>query len=169
MKKALSVLGGLFLVLLLAGGGMVAYAAFEGSKLDAESKAYVEATLPRVLSNPTSENFLSFMPAKEKEHFNSAEMEKFGSYMNLTLGAFQSCDNVKGDSLLMLSSPNGESITARYLARCHFNKASITASISLRKTGDAWGLLGVHFDTDTLEPAAPASRRASALESSRLL
>ena len=48
MKKALSVIGGLFLVLLVAGGGMLGYAALEGSKLDAESKAFVDSSVVMV-------------------------------------------------------------------------------------------------------------------------
>jgi hypothetical protein len=52
MKKALTVFGGIFLILLGAGGCMFGYAAFKGRKLDAEGKVYIEATLPKILANP---------------------------------------------------------------------------------------------------------------------
>jgi hypothetical protein len=94
-RKALSFIGGLFLVLLVAGGGMLSYAAFKGSKVVAESKAYVdkssklyaesktyvEATLPKILSNPTYETFLSFMAPQDKRKLDAADAEKFASYM----------------------------------------------------------------------------------------
>jgi hypothetical protein len=151
MKKALSVIGGLFLVLLVAGGGMLGYAAFEGSKLDAESKAYVEATLPKFLSNPTADSVLSFMAPQDKANVKASDMLSFSSYISQNLGAFQSYDDMKGDALIMFS-PNGKDITAKYLVHCYFDKASVTATVSLRKVGDAWSLMGVFFDSNSLGP-----------------
>jgi len=152
MKKVLSVIGGLFLVLLVAVGGMLGYAAFEGSKLDAESKAYVEAALPKFLSNPTADSVLSFMAPQDKANVKAADMLSFSSYVSQTLGEFRSYDDLKGDSLIMFS-PSGKNITAKYLVNCYFDKASVTAIVSLRKTGDAWSLMGVFFDANTLGPA----------------
>ena len=63
MKKFLSVLGAIFLLLLVG----VGYATVKGFKLDSESRAYVHATLPKVLANSTTENFVSFMAPEDKE------------------------------------------------------------------------------------------------------
>ena len=149
MKHAPIVVAGLFLVLLLADVGMLGNAA----KLDVESKTYVEATLPKFLSDPTPENFLSFVTPQDKVSFDAAGAQKFFFNMRQTLGVFQSYDDLEGD-LFSMVLPNGERITAaKYSARCHFDKASISATVSLRKTGDAWSLVRVDFATNTLGPA----------------
>lgn len=148
MKRILSVIGGLFLVLLVAVGGMIGYAVFEGSKLDAESKAYVEATLPEFLSNPTGDRLASFMAPQDRANLRATDMMSLLSYISRQLGSFQSYDDLKGDSFQFVS-PNGKSITAKYLVHCYFDKASVTATVSLRKVGDVWSLVGVYFDTNT--------------------
>jgi hypothetical protein len=160
VKRALSILGACFLVILVAGGGMLGYAAFEGSHLDAESIAYVETTLPKLLSNPTSENFLSFVASEDRGNFNSVAVAGFASYMEANLGAFQSCDDPKGEAWMMMS-PSGENITGKYLARCHFSKASVTTTVSLRKVDGAWNLVGVFFEAGTLERTDPAASKTS--------
>jgi len=160
MKKFLTVLGGIFLVILVGGGGLIGYAAFRGAKLDAEAKTYVQATLPRVLSDPTSDNILSFMAPQDKGKINPAAMTQFYTYVTINLGAFQACDDLRGSSLVLVS-PSGESTMAKYQTRCRFNKASVVATISLRKIGEAWHLAGVFFDTGSLTPASKANGASS--------
>jgi hypothetical protein len=36
----------------------------------------------------------------------------------------------------------------------------VTATITVRKTGESWSLMGVYFNFDTLEPKAGAPSRA---------
>ncbi len=157
MKKVLSIIGGLFLVLLVAVAGMIGYAAFEGSKLDAESRAYVEATLPEFLSNPTADRLTSFMAPQDRANLKATDMVSFLSYISQQLGAFQSYDDLKGDSFQMVS-PNGKSVTAKYLVHCYFDKASVTATVSLRKVGDVWSLVSVYFDVNTRGPDRATSK-----------
>lgn len=151
MKKALMIFGGLFLAILVAVGGLVGYGAFQGGKLDAESKTYVEATLPQILADPSANNILSFFAPQDKAKLNSAAIDQFALKVWGALGHFQSFDDLKGDSLAMYTL-SGADIKAKYVARCHYEKGSVTATITLRKTGESWSLIGVNIDFDTLEP-----------------
>ena len=156
MKKFLSVLGAIFLVLLVG----VGYAAFNGFRLDSESRAYVHATLPKVLANSTTENFVSFMAPEDKEKINSAAMIAFYSYISSNFGVFQSCDDdLSGGSFVNVST-SGKSTTATYYARCHFSKASVTATVSLKKTGSNWTLLAVFFDNNSVGPTVKDSGKS---------
>jgi len=50
MKKVLMILGVVFLILIIVVGGFVGYTAYIGTKLDASSKAYVDASVPAIIS-----------------------------------------------------------------------------------------------------------------------
>ncbi len=58
MKKFLSVIGGLFLVLVVVVVGFIGYAAYQGRGLDASSKAYVEANVPPIISTWSKDELL---------------------------------------------------------------------------------------------------------------
>jgi hypothetical protein len=154
MNNVLKILGGLFLALLVMGAGIFGYAAIQGQKLDAESKIYVEAALPRVLADMSAANFLSFMDPADRAKMNAGAFDRFASDIRQRLGRFQSYDDLKGDSFQMYST-SGPNITARYLVRCQFEKGAVTATVTVRKAGENWSLMGVHFDLDTLKPLAP--------------
>jgi hypothetical protein len=160
MKKILSVLGGIFLVILVVVLGFGGYAAVKSPKLYAESKAYVEATLPALLANFTSEKFASYMTPQEGATLNTSAFESVAFFQRQSLGAFESCENIKSDRFL-LSVMNSE-VRARHLVRCHFEKASVTVAVAVEKTGEAWYLTGVHFDTSTLGPAVQSNRSVRA-------
>ena len=151
MNKALPILGGIFLALLVVGGGLIGFAMVKGGALDAESKAYAEATLPRILPNPNAENFRTLMAPQDQAKLSVAAADQFALQVRDRLGRFQSCHDVKGDSFQNYTT-GGTSITAKYSARCRFEKGSVTATITLRKTGDAWSLMGVFFDQNSFEP-----------------
>jgi hypothetical protein len=48
LKRILSIVGGLFLVLVLVVAGLAGYAAYQGQGLDASSKAFVEENVPAI-------------------------------------------------------------------------------------------------------------------------
>jgi len=161
MNRVLKIFGGVFLFILVAIGGMVGYGALTGPALDAESKAYVVATLPRILPNLDAANFSSFMAPEDRAKLNAAATDQFAGKVRESLGSFQSFEEPKGDSFQMFTT-NGVKITAKYLARCHYEKGAVTATISLRKAGESWSLMGVHLDSNTLERTAPKTDSARA-------
>lgn len=152
MRKFLSVLGGLFLALLLGMGGMIGYGVMDVSKLNAQSKTYVEANLPGFFAHATADQLVSFMAPADRAKVKADELVSYYAFVNEKLGDFKSCDSVEGGAFEMVN-PNGKTVTAQYLVHCYFDKASIKANVTLRKTGDSWSLVGVHFNTDTLAPA----------------
>ena len=51
MKKVLQVLGIVFVVILVVAGGIMGYAAYTGTRLDASSKAYVDTAVPAIVAH----------------------------------------------------------------------------------------------------------------------
>jgi hypothetical protein len=59
MKKFLAVLGVIFACLIVVGIIFISIAAHTGSKLDAESKAYVDRMVPQIVASWDSKEFSS--------------------------------------------------------------------------------------------------------------
>ena len=160
MRKFLSIAGAVFLLLIVGLGGMFGWLSVKGSKLDAESAAYIQTTLPRALAHASGEDITSFMAADDRKSIQPGALDTFYAYMSMNLGTLTSCDAPKGSSLLM--ALNGtERITAQYLDRCQFSKANVTAKVTLRKIGEAWSLVGVYFDPASLEVASEGGAKPS--------
>lgn len=58
MKKLLSIIGAIFLLVALTVAGFIGYAAYQGKSLDASSKAYVETNVPAIISTWSKEELL---------------------------------------------------------------------------------------------------------------
>jgi hypothetical protein len=58
LRRSLSIIGGLFLVLVLLAAGLLGYAAYQGRGLDASSKAYVEENIPAIISTRSKDELL---------------------------------------------------------------------------------------------------------------
>src|SRR5262249_58990148 len=58
LKRALSIIGGLFLAFVVLVAGLLGYSAYQGPGLDASSKAYVEENVPAILSSWSKDELL---------------------------------------------------------------------------------------------------------------
>ncbi len=137
MKKALMILGGLFLAAFVLVGALFAYMAVVGQGLDQESKAYVMETVPVLCSAFDLETF--------KKHA-SPELLKAGSPEELTkiliwlkgLGQFGRIIEVTGDANISYMLGSGKVVTAKYRAKVEFETGPATIQIVLVKRHDGW-------------------------------
>jgi hypothetical protein len=58
LKRILSIIGGLFLALVLVVAGLLGLVAYQGRGLDASSKAYVEENIPAIISTWSKDELL---------------------------------------------------------------------------------------------------------------
>ncbi len=151
MKKFFVVLGAIFAGLIVLGAIFIAIAAHSGSKLDAESKAYVDRIVPLVVTswdskellNNASPEFLKVAPADKIESMFKMLSEKLGSYKEYK--------GSKGDSLVNFT-PQGKIITAAYFTQVAFDKADATVKIRVIKHGENWQVLEFYVDSQALMP-----------------
>jgi hypothetical protein len=131
MKKALAILGGLFLVVLVGLVGLVGYGAYQGRGLDASSKAYVEANVPPIISTWSKEELLKRSSPRLLSIINEKPEMLDQLFAKLSkLGAMQSFGDVKGDTNISITQQNGKVVTATYVGAAKF--ANGDAQINVR-------------------------------------
>ncbi len=145
MKKVIMILGYAFLVLLvLFAVGIAAIAVF-GRGLDKESKAYVDAALPAIVSG---------WDVRELQKRASPEFDEAVDYDELEddfetlsqLGRLEEYKGSAGDSNIAISLQYGCEITADYTAGADFEAGSAEMQISLIKHGGTWQILDLKIN-----------------------
>ena len=148
MKNFLSIIGGIFLVLILIGVGVIAYAAFHGRALDASSKAYVEANLPAILDTwSTNELLIRASPQLLKAVNEKPEQldQLFRKLSNL--GALRFFGDVKGDSHISFTTEHGKVTTASYVVNATFENGEGRINTRLIQLDGQWQFLMFNVDS----------------------
>ena len=142
MKKFLSIVGGIFLLLVLVVAGFIGYAAYQGRGLDASSKAYVEANIPPIISSWSKDELLKRSSPQLLKILNENPGQLEQLFQKLSkLGAMQSFGEVRGDSNVSVTTQNGKVITASYLAKAKFKNGEAQIAIRLIQLSGQWQIL----------------------------
>ncbi|MGP0591792.1 hypothetical protein ACTRXD_04520 [Nitrospira sp. T9] len=121
MKNFLSIIGGIFLVFILIGFGVIAYAAFHGRALDASSKAYVEANLPVILDTWSTNELLKRSSPQLLKAVNEKPEQFDQLFRKLShLGALRFFSDVKSDSHISFTTEHGKVTIASYVVNATF-------------------------------------------------
>ena len=153
MKKAIMILGYIFLVLLVVLiAGFVSLTVL-GQRLDKESKAYVDVAIPAIIST---------WDVKELEKRASPEFNDDMDYDSLEqdfdtlrqLGKLTEYKGSSGDSNITLSLQYGYEITADYTATADFETGSAEIRMLLIKHGKKWQILDL-----TINPESYADKK----------
>ena len=132
MKKFLSIVGGLFLVLILIAAGLFSYAAYQGRGLDASSKAYVEENLPAIVSTWSKDELVKRSSPQLQKIIDEKPQQLDQLFQKLSkLGAMESFGEVKGGSNVMYNVQGGKFTTAAYVATAKFANGEGRISVRL--------------------------------------
>ena len=149
MKKVLSIVGGIFLVLVLVVAGFIGYAAYQGKGLDASSKAYVEANVPAIISTWSKDELLKRSSPQLLKVVNEKPEQLDLLFQKLSkLGAMRSFGDIRGDSNVSYTTQNGKVTTALYIATAKFENGEgrITTRLIQSSSGQ-WQFLLFHVDS----------------------
>ncbi|MGH8445293.1 MAG: hypothetical protein ACREVL_08495 [Solimonas sp.] len=151
MKKFLAIVGAVFLVLLLLGGGFIGYAAWQGRQLDASSKAYVEANIPPIVATWSTERMSALASPQMLEAIqaNAQTLERMFHKLS-GLGALKSFDDIKGESQTFLNAGQPKVVGATYTANAKFDHGEAKVSIRLIRLGGEWRLQMLNIDSPIL-------------------
>lgn len=139
MKKTIMILGYVFLALLVVIGVTIASVAILGKKLDKESKAFVDAALPAIVTDWDVTELQKRASPELDESVDYDDVEEyFGSLQQL--GKFQEYKGSTGDSNITISL-SGYEITADYTASADFETGSVDMQISLIRHNGQWQIL----------------------------
>ncbi|MGF1879256.1 hypothetical protein L4D77_28840 [Photobacterium frigidiphilum] len=148
MKTFLSIIGSLFLVLIVVVASFIGYAAYQGTGLDKASKIYVENNVPLIISTWSKDELLNHSSPQLLRKINE-DPERFSQLFELysKLGKIRSFGNVEGDSNISYSSENGKVTTAGYMATAIFENGDAQISVKLIQLSDQWQFLSFYVDS----------------------
>jgi hypothetical protein len=149
LKRFLSIVGGLFLVLVLLVAGFFGYAAYQGRGLDASSRAYVEENIPAIISTWSKDELLKRSSPQLLKIINEKPEQLDQLFQKFSkLGPLLSFGEVKGSSNVSYTTQNGKLTTASYIAIAKFKNAEgrITARLIQSPEGQ-WQILLLHVDS----------------------
>jgi hypothetical protein len=139
MKKTIMFLGYVFLALLVVIGVTIASVAILGEKLDKESKAFVDAALPAIITDWDVAELQKRASPELDESVDYDDVEEyFGSLQQL--GKLEEYKGSTGDSNITISL-SGYEITADYTASADFETGSVDMQISLIRHNGQWQIL----------------------------
>ncbi len=140
MKRILTWLGGVFVVLVGIAGALFGYVAYKGSTLDASSKAYVDESVRAIVSTWSKPELLKRASPQLRKVIQANQLDQlFGKLSQL--GAFQNYEGSKGDANVSLTTQAGEVITATYVATARFEKGPAEVRIRLIQNDGHWQIL----------------------------
>lgn len=146
MKKVFAVLGVIFVVLLVVGGGVFAYFDYTGNQLDASSKHYVDVNLPKIVST-WSEPALWTRASPELRHAMPQSRWRALFRQFKGLGPLVHYDGCKGQSDTSLTSQHGKVVLANYTAHARFQNAPAAIRVRLIRHHGTWQILGLYVDS----------------------
>jgi hypothetical protein len=142
MKKILAVVGGLFLAALVVLGCFIGYAAYEGSKLDASSKAYVDECVPAIVSTWSKDALLQRSSPELLKILKGKPDETDLLFAKISkLGAMRQYDGAKGDSFVAYNTTGGKTTTANYISTAKFENGDAQIKIRLIQLDGQWQIL----------------------------
>ena len=157
MRRVLCVLGMAFGIVILSVGGFVAYAAWKGSGLDAESKAYVEQAIVDVGRNWDRAELLkraspALLRVASPEQITTLfqQLTKFGRLIHY--------DGARGQATIKLAFVGASGVTAHYDANATFVNGRAHFRLDLSKAGERWMIDA--FYIDLTPPATPPATKS---------
>jgi hypothetical protein len=150
MKKVLIVLGVLFLALITVVAALIGYVAYTGNKLDASSKAYVDESVPAIVTSWSKEELIKRASPLLRQKASDADIDQLFTTLSSKLGNFKSYDGAKGQSNMSYTSEEGQVTTASYVANASFQNGKTEIQIKLIRNSDSWQIVGFHVELTPL-------------------
>ena len=148
MKIFLSIVGGIFLVIVLVVAGFIGFAAYQGKGLDASSKAYIEENVPTIISKWSKDELLKRSSPQLLKVINEKPQQLDQLFQKLSkLGAMRGFGDVKGDSNVSYTTQSGKVTTASYVATAKFENGEGRITARLIQSSGQWQFLQFYVDS----------------------
>jgi len=148
MKKFFQILGGIFLVIVLIVAVLVGIGVYQGTRLDASSKAYVEANVKPIVETWSKEELLKRASPQLIEALGKDPEQVDRLFAKLAkLGPLKSLSEPKGQSLVAVNTGTGKVISASYTETGQFENGHADFSIRLVQIGGQWQFLGFYVNS----------------------
>lgn len=151
MKKLLIVLGSIFLGLFVLAGIGIAILAWRGNALDKESKAYVDAAVPAIVSSWSEQELMNRASPELRQATKPADMDRMFAWFR-TLGRLQQYEGSQGQAVMSVTSQTGKLVSGHYVAKAMFERGAASIEIGVIKHGGEWQIAKFRVDSAALVP-----------------
>jgi hypothetical protein len=142
VKKFFVVLGAIFFGLIIIGIVAFILTAIRGTKLDKESKTYIDSALPAIVASWNGQELLDRASPEFKQASSGVDIGRMFTACRL-LGKMVTYA-AEGQAIMAHDLTKGRSITANYIVKAQFERGSAEIDVRLIKHGDEWQILGFH-------------------------
>jgi len=145
LKGCLMIFGALSAIGLVLGAIAFGIFAYIGTGTDRSSKEYVDAAVPQIVSNWSTDELMNRVAPSYLSMFKRADMDKlFQSFSKL--GSLQKYNGSTGSSNFNFGS-SGVEITAKYVAQASFQNGDATFNVYLVRVDGKWMIAGFHLES----------------------
>lgn len=149
MRKFFYGLGVITAVAIVAGGIGLFMLARSGAALDTASKAYVEDTVVTVASNWNADELWKRASPHLRTIATRNDIRGLFDTARQALGPLLEYRGSQGQALI--STMNSQTaLSAKYVARAHFQNGDADLQLVLVKQGDEWMIEGFHINSSAL-------------------
>jgi len=151
MKKFFTILGIIFLVIIVLGAVGIGFIAVRGNALDKESKAYANRAIPAVVSGWSEQELLARASPEFKQAVAPEKLDQMFHWFT-SLGPLQKCEPARGQAGITVTPKTGKVISGQYTAKAKFEKGDATIKLVLIKHNDHWQIASFYVDSPALMP-----------------
>jgi hypothetical protein len=149
MRKFFMGLGVLTTMLVVAGGIGFYFLASKGQALDRMSKAYVDDTVVAIAANWDANELLKRAGPRLRATARPDEIRGLFDVARGALGPMLDYGGSRGEAILSVANSQ-PMVSAKYVAKGHFQKGDAELQIVLSKQGDTWLIEGFHISSSAL-------------------
>ena len=140
MKKTIMALGYIFLALIIVITAVVGVLAVIGNRLDRQSKAFVDAAIPAIISDWDIEEIRKLASPEFDDEVDYDDLARDLDALR-QMGDLVEYKGSTGQSNITISFQFGYEITADYAGSADFEAASADIQLSLIRHGGRWQIL----------------------------
>ncbi|MBE1161768.1 hypothetical protein [Dyella acidiphila] len=139
MRRFLSVLGVVFLAIIVVACGIFGYLGHVRSGLDASSKAFVDTSIPLIAATWSKDDLLNRASVELKQSAESKPREFQAFFLTLAkLGALKKYEGSRGGANVFLETVKGKVVTASYIAEATMEHGEVYFAVRLVQRDGEW-------------------------------
>ena len=148
-KKLFVVIISIFLGIILLIGIGVAVLDWKGNALDRESKAYVDAAVPAIVSSWSEDELMNRATSEMRQATKPADTTRMFAWFK-TLGRLQKYEGSQGEATISVNNKTGRVVSAHYRARAIFERGEAMIDVGLTKSGNTWQIVRFQVNSAAL-------------------
>ncbi|MGH7091773.1 MAG: hypothetical protein ACREE4_15340 [Stellaceae bacterium] len=145
MRRFFYALGVLALVVIVVAGVGVGVAFYKGSRLDAESRAFVDGAVPAITAHWNKEQLRKRASPQLLQSLKPGQLTALFAMFS-RLGPLIEYEGAKGQARMFYKIGSGGTVSASYVAKARYRNGSAAIKILLIEQGRDWLIQGFHID-----------------------